>query len=173
MGIKNLLKELPGGNSLTDTIHGFDNLHLLRDRKNKVDLDAGTLVFVSALRNRETYSQGIYKFAAAEFQRELMCLVEVYRWDIRVIFDGKPPTEKRFEHARRRDREDGVEITSLFIAFCIEVCKVMCVPYMVAAGEADVQVGKQRDGAIAATRDSDLLAYGNKRVILIDNYGSR
>lgn len=99
--------------------------------------------------------------------------MEVYRWDIRVIFDGKPPSEKRFEHARRRDREDGVVITSLFIAYCVEICKAMCVPYMVAAGEADVQVGKQRDGAIAATRDSDLLAYGNKRVILIDNYASQ
>ena len=169
MGIKNLLKELPGGDARTDTIRGFTNLHLLKDGKNKVDLDTGTLIFVCALRHRQTYDQGIYSHAVREFQLQILSLINVHGWDMTLIFDGYRPLEKQFEHARR-DKEDGLTITSFFIACCVQVCKRMCIPFIVAATEADVQVGKQRDGAIAVSRDSDLIAYGNRTVVLIDNY---
>mmetsp|Transcript_42027 Transcript_42027/g.88267 ORF Transcript_42027/g.88267 Transcript_42027/m.88267 type:complete len:211 (+) Transcript_42027:492-1124(+) len=53
---------------------------------------------------------------------------------------------------------------------CINVCKGMFLDYAVAPADADMQVGRCNDSAIAVCRDGDLLAYDNKRVIFVDSY---
>jgi len=53
---------------------------------------------------------------------------------------------------------------------CINVCKGMFLDYAIAPAEADMQVGRCNDSAIAVCRDGDLLAYDNKRVIFVDSY---
>jgi hypothetical protein len=52
---------------------------------------------------------------------------------------------------------------------CIEVCRKQFYPFVVAPEEADSQVCK-RSSAIAVGRDSDLLAYDNACVIIVDSY---
>ena len=165
------MKELPGGDPSTDTRKGFSTIDFLADGKVQADLDAGTLVFVCALRHRQEYEAGVYLPATREFLRMMILLRKVHKWSFRVVFDGVPPPEKRYEH-ERRNQQDGLRITSLFEAHCIHVCKRMNIPYIVAASEADVQVCKHLDyNGVAITRDSDILAYGNLRVLLIDSYG--
>ena len=67
MGVKGLLKELPSGNMKKKRV-GFATLAALRDeaRRHAV-IDAGTLIFVCALRHKETHGNGDYVPTASEF----------------------------------------------------------------------------------------------------------
>ena len=71
MGVKGLLKELPGG-SMDESFHGFLNLDILRNKCLPADIDTGTLVFVCALRHREAFNSGNYTPSAREFQRQMI-----------------------------------------------------------------------------------------------------
>jgi hypothetical protein len=113
---------------------------------------------------------GNYTPAAREFQHQLIALNLIHQWDYTCIFDGRPPIEKCHEHQRRRGRDDSVVVDSTFIAICAKICKRHFVKYVVAPYEADMQVGRQKEGTVAVCRDSDEIAYGNKLVVIIDNY---
>lgn len=69
MGVKGLLKELPGGDVGQCQRTGFANLAALHNRFRPADIDTGTLIFVCALRHKEAYNAGDYVPAAREFQR--------------------------------------------------------------------------------------------------------
>ena len=170
MGVKGLLPELPGG-SMKDNGHcGFSGLDILRNKTRPADIDTGTLVFVCALRHKEAFNNGDYTPAARKFQRQLIALNLIHQWDYTCIFDGRPPIEKCHEHQRRRGWDDSVVVDSTFIAICAKICKRHFVKYVVAPYEADMQVGRQKEGTVAVCRDSDEIAYGNKLVVIIDNY---
>ena len=94
----------------------------------------------------------------------------IYKWDYTLVFDGRPPEEKRHEHARRREKVGSVVIDSTFISICVVICKRHFVKYVVAPAEADMQVGRWQDGAVPVCRDSDEIAYGNRYVVFIDNW---
>eukprot|EP00978_Attheya_sp_CCMP212_P007163 scaffold16657_cov41-Attheya_sp.AAC.1 len=157
MGIKDLLPNLPGGDI---TLKGFASISSLKDKVVPVDVDfdTGSLVYVCALRNRTTFESGDYLPAVREFQKQLMGPMFLYKWALLLVFDGEPPEEKRFEHDRRKKKSDGIVITSVYI-----FCKHYQIPYVVSAQEADMQVGRQRKGAVIVTNDGDLVAYGNKK----------
>ena len=53
---------------------------------------------------------------------------------------------------------------------CVQVCKRFFIPFIVSPLEADMQAGQRNKSAIPVCRDSDLLAYGNKKVIIMDSY---
>jgi 5'-3' exonuclease len=55
---------------------------------------------------------------------------------------------------------------------CIRVCQRYYFNYVVAPYEADVQVGR-REFAIAVTRDSDLIAYGSRQLLIVDSYNKQ
>ena len=81
MGISGLLKELPGGDMKAQR-SGFGTLDALRgDQRHPVDIDAGTLIFVCAIRHKEAYNSGDYTPAARDFQRQLITLDLIHRWD--------------------------------------------------------------------------------------------
>ena len=93
MGVKGLLYQLP----CTPAI-GFYALVELSNRDNPVDIDTGTLIFVCALVHIEAYRVGNYEPSLREFQRLLIVLGKVHKWNFTCIFDGIPPPEKQHEH---------------------------------------------------------------------------
>ncbi|KAL7541138.1 hypothetical protein ACHAWF_006863, partial [Thalassiosira exigua] len=171
MGIRDLFCRLPGG-KMTDQQRGFSKLRILRDKNRPVDIDTGTLVFTCALRHKTAYNAGNYEPAAREFQRTIVSLSLIEKWDFCCVFDGIPPAEKCHEHRRRSKRrgEDSIAIKSDFIAICAKVCKYRFVPYVISPSEADMQVGRRREGTVALSRDGDLIAYGHKQVVIVDSY---
>ena len=168
MGVNGLLQELPGGDIKTSARVGFEKLGLLRGRP--VDTDTGTLIYVCALRHKDAYNAGDYLPAAAEFQRQIISLNLLYKWDVTLVFDGRPPDEKRHEHARRRGDGDHIIIKAEFIAMCVLVCKRHFVGFIVSPAEADMQVGKMQPDAVVVCRDSDEVAYGNRTVVIVDSW---
>ena len=92
MGITDILKELPDGNAKTSTRYGFADLVILRSFP--ASIDTGTLLFVCAFRHKDVFVAGNYKPAAREFQRQVISINLLYKWDCTLVFDGMPPTEK-------------------------------------------------------------------------------
>ena len=133
-------------------ISGFDHLEQLKDGANIADIDTGTLIYTCALINKETYMTGNYTAAVREFQRQIIILTRVQKWKVMCVFDGHPPPEKQYEHQRRKDKSDAIIITSEFIAMCAKVCKESFIPFIVAPAEADMQVCRQNNLAIAVCR---------------------
>ena len=126
-----------------------------------------------ALEHIDTFNQGIYQPALSSFLGKLVSLRTAYNWDFTIIFDGQSPPEKAPEHARRqkskKDGDKSIIITPLFVGMCIRVCLRYYFKYVVAPFEADVQVGRQSESTIAVARDSDLIAYGNEQVLIVDS----
>ena len=168
MGIKDLLKELPGGNAKTSTRYGFADLAILRGFP--ASADTGTLLFVCAFRHKDAFVAGDYIPAAREFQRQIISMNLLYKWEYTLVFDGVPPTEKRHEHRRRQSKQGSLTMTAEFISICILICKRHFVKFVVAPAEADMQVGRTADGGIPVCRDSDDIAFGNYTVVIVDSW---
>ena len=92
MGITDLLKEIPGGNAKTSTRYGFVDLGILRSFP--ASIDTGTLLFVCVFRHKDAFVAGDYEPPAREFQRQVISINLLYKWDCTLVFDGMPPTEK-------------------------------------------------------------------------------
>ena len=56
MGVKEVRKELPGGDVNVCTCVGFSKLEIPRSRS--VDIDTDTLVFLCALRHKDVFNAG-------------------------------------------------------------------------------------------------------------------
>ena len=168
MGITGLLKELPGGDMKTSAYVGFDTLDVLRGVP--VDIDTGTLIYACALRHKDAFNAGDYLPAAAEFQRQIISLNLLYKWDFTLVFDGPRPEEKRHENARRSGNDAHIDIKAEFIAMCVVVCQRHFFRFIVSPAEADMQVGRTRPEAVVVCRDSDEIAYGNRIVVIVDSW---
>ncbi|EJK67549.1 hypothetical protein THAOC_11399, partial [Thalassiosira oceanica] len=168
MGINKLLPQLYGGR-MEDQLTGFAGLEDLKNKKNGASIDTGTLIFVCALVHKSSCLAGDYRPAVAEFQRRITILICIYKWDANFVFDGVPPEAKRYEHERRQDDKDRVPITSTYILMCVKVCQQMFLKYVVAPEEADMQAGREGNSR-PVCRDSDLAAYNNKIIYIIDSY---
>ena len=79
MGITDLLKELPSENAKTSTCYGLSGLTILRNFP--ASIDTGTLLFVCALRHKNTFVVGNYAPTAQEFQRQVIIMNLLYKWD--------------------------------------------------------------------------------------------
>ena len=169
MGIKDLLPELPGGHS-SESKTSFNLLEMFKDRGRPADIDVGTLIYICAIRHKPAFLQRDHTPSLREFQRQLIILNSIYRWDFTCIFDGFPPPQKKHEHARRQMKEDSIAITSDFIILCTKVCSRMFIPFVVARSEADMQAGRNHYRSVPVCRDSDLLAYNNHLVVIVDSY---
>jgi len=170
MGIKGLLKELPGGRMQEQRV-GFDTLAAsLGVARVDARIDAGSVLFICALRHKEPFDNGDYGPAAREFVRQLLSFEISHSWDFTMVFDGCSPPEKRHELKRRRAKGGGIVIDGVFIAMCVNICRVRSVKYVVSPAEADMQVGRLC-GGIPVCNDSDELAYGNRLVVIVDNWG--
>ena len=167
MGVDDLLGPLPGG-KMEETQYGFSRLMILRNGSRRVEIDTGTLVFICALRHKEAFNASNYLPSAQEFHRQILILHHIHRWDFICVFDGCPPAAKRHEHTRRKSREGGIVVNSTFISICANVCRRNFIPFVVTPLEADMQVGRTREGSVAVCRDSDLVAYGNRLTVIVD-----
>ena len=86
MGINKLLPEFPGG-PMTSAKAGFDLLNPLLQGDETTDVDMGTLVYVCALKHKNTYNGGNYTPALREFHRRLTILTTLHGWKMNCIFD--------------------------------------------------------------------------------------
>eukprot|EP00984_Skeletonema_dohrnii_P032075 scaffold25492_cov80-Skeletonema_dohrnii-CCMP3373.AAC.2 len=125
---------------------------------------------LAAYRHRHAYNAGDYLPSVLAFHRQLIILSVVNKWKFTAILDGASPAEKAFEHQRRVNKEDSISINSTYIAMCAKVCRTMFIDFVVAPEEADMQVGRRSNSTTAMGCDSDLIAFGNKIVVMIDNY---
>ena len=156
---------------MADQLTGFHKLTSWLNKKGlRIDLDTGTLLYCCAVRHKIPYEAGDYGPSVRAFQRLLIVLHVVNKWTFTSILDGKSPEEKLHEHARRQNREGSIKITSTYIAMCAKVCREMLLDYVVAPEEADMQVGRRHSNIIAMGRDSDLIGYGHRLVVMIDSY---
>eukprot|EP00978_Attheya_sp_CCMP212_P014373 scaffold36531_cov52-Attheya_sp.AAC.1 len=105
MGIKNLLKNLPGGDI---KLKVFGSIRSLKDKAVPVDFDTGSLVYVCALRHPIAFEAGDYVPAVRKFHKQLIGPLLLYKWDLLLVFDGPAPEEKRFEHTRRKAKSGGI-----------------------------------------------------------------
>ena len=121
MGVTDLFRELPGGNTKTDTRFGFSKLPVLGSFP--ASIDTGGLVFLCAHRHKEAYNSGDYLPAAREFQHLITTMNLLHKWKYTLVFDGALPMEKAHEHLRRRCRGGVVIINAEFIDICILICK--------------------------------------------------
>lgn len=151
---------------------GFSKIQL--DRRHKIYIDAGSLIYSCAYQNRSSFDGGDYVPALRSFLKYLLCYRVAYKWKPVIVFDGRPPPEKAPEHQRRASSADHLSVTSLFIAMCVLVCRRHYFEYVVAPFEADVQAGRGfHDNActvVILTGDSDLIAYGNKIVVVVKSW---
>ena len=90
MRVKGQLRELPDGNMKEQCVRFVTIIALRGNMRCPVDIDACTLIFVCATRHKEVYNSGDYVPAAREFQRQLIILDLIHRWDYTLVFDGCP-----------------------------------------------------------------------------------
>lgn len=171
MGIKNLLRHLPGGRA-DDQRKKFSTLTSLSNRKTPVDIDCGSLIYSCVLHNTDAYLDGNLLPAAKEFYRRAIYIMHILKWDAVFVMDGSSPEEKKHEHERRRARHNGMSISSTMTAMCAKVCQQHLIPFVVSPQEADMQVRRQRCQAVVLSSDGDAIAYGAPYVVLVDRFGS-
>lgn len=149
--------------------HGFSNINA---KKERIGLDAGGLLFHCALMYKDSYLSGNYCPALQEFMSIVRLLSFLLKWRMCIVFDGCKSILKRYEYERRSNND--LHITSRLIALAAKVCHDLFVPYIVAHEEADPQCLKNLPGigvpTLIVTGDSDLLAYGAKRVIIVHSW---
>lgn len=94
----------------------------------------------------------------------------VQKWDLFIAFDGRDPEGKGYEHHRRDTRPDTLRNESIYIALCAKICKSLVIPYAVVPDEADFQAVMTRrsePNVTVVTGDSDIIAYGSIRTIIV------
>jgi 5'-3' exonuclease len=175
MGINNLLQLLPGGSSYYHTFLQFSF------EGEAISIDIAGLLHECARNHATSYLSADYVPSLLEFHRTIVYLVYTLKWDVVVVFDGGNSPLKENELARRESRradadddEKKIRNQPLYIALAAKICKEIDVCYVIAYQEADSQCRFARpDGelpSLVITGDSDLLAYGNPRIVVIKSW---
>jgi 5'-3' exonuclease len=180
MGIKDFLGYYVGGSM---DLVGFTTINF---RKERIVLDSAGLLFACAVKHSSSYLAGDYTPSLQAFQRNLVYLSSTLQWDMVVVFDGGDSPIK--QHERRRRDEHHASASShagkirnepLYIALACKICRDCFVDYMVAPEEADPQCryarfarvdGDPTEPTLVVTGDSDLIAYGNKVVMIVGSW---
>ena len=144
-----------------------------------VPFDAASALWQFAAKHAWEYLRGNHTPALIEWAHFLNYLRSICRWDLRVYMDGMENVEKRPEIERRNAAVAEAEVhnsligqirnTPDYIAKAVNVCKFLGIEVYVSAYEADPQVSfvSLSNGLIAVTGDSDLLAYGVARKLIL------
>lgn len=147
-----------------------------------IALDIAGLLFECAISHGSEYLKGNYMPSLIEVYRLLIYIYYTLKWDAAVVFDGVESKLKRYERERRERRKESatdgatarVRNEPLYIAMAARICKGLNIPFVVAAYEADSQCKfikmKGKLPSLVVTGDSDLLAYGNSRVIVVKSW---
>ena len=149
-----------------------------------VGLDAAGLLFECARRHTDEYVAKNYDPALRDFCINLYWLRYLFKSGLFVVFDGKDSEDKKYEHARREvQRKNSEKVQNslrndpFYIAKAKKICTAEFIPSIVAPFEADSQLICHPDTGkrpfVVITGDSDLLAYGHMRVIIMASYQFR
>jgi 5'-3' exonuclease len=179
MGVNNLFPRYAGG---AEYYHGFMSFPFASER---IVLDVAGLLFSCAIQHADSYVKGDYTPALQAFQRQVIYLNNTLRWDMVVVFDGGESSMKRHERARREllmenaDSNDGkIRNTPVYIALAAKICRESYIDYIIAAEEADPQCKfslfvcddvEFLTPTLVVTGDSDLIAYGNTKVMIVSS----
>ncbi|KAK1737402.1 hypothetical protein QTG54_011688 [Skeletonema marinoi] len=174
MGISDLLPHLPGGKSY------LQDFYELRMEQNAVPIDAAGLLWQCALMHSSEYLSGNLLPALIEWTQHLNYFRSICQWKMRLYLDGMNNPHKEFENERRRLRRDSAEHehgrirnTPEYLAQAAWIAKnVLKIPCYISKEEADPQVAYEAvsKGLVPVTGDSDLIAYGAVKVILVKSY---
>ena len=181
MGIKKLLKHLPGGGP-NDYSYSFFALGLIDE---KVILDGGGFAWQYGFMHAEDFVKANYMPSLRDMARDLKYIRDACRWRLVVILDGKENEAKapedtrrraQFEHARETGNARGqVKNNPEYTALIVRLCQRLGIEVHVARMEADPQTSYEAKlhGATPVSGDSDLLAYGvTGKLILVKSYHS-
>lgn len=166
MGIPGLLGFLPGGK---DYHTGFLKINRVGEN---FALDVAGLLWFCLYCFQDEYVAGNYGPCLQLLAKRMQYLIHTLKWNICVVLDGRRAEQKAPEYARRAGK---LHNTSAYIAMAAKVCKDLFIPYIVAPEEADAQAALfiphfGGPPTTTITGDSDLLAYGAKRVIVIQSW---
>ena len=177
MGIKDLLPHLYGGSVY---YHSFDELGL---RGQVVPFDAAGALWSFAYRHAHDFLNGNHQPALTEWARLMNYMRSLLGWNLVVYLDGMENVHKQPEIERRKKRVEEakanndaggqVKNTPEYIAKAYAVCKNMGINVHISAYEADPQVSRASlsQSLVAVTGDSDLLAYGVARKLVVVKTG--
>ena len=181
MGIKFLLKYLPGGGP-NDYHYSFFALDLADEH---VILDGGGFAWQYGFMHAEDFVKANYMPSLRDMARDLKYIRDACRWRLVVILDGKENEAKAPEDARRRAQFEHAQIAGNasgqvknnpeYTALIVCLCQMLGIEVRVARKEADPQTSYEAilHGATPVSGDSDLLAYGiTRRLILVKSYHS-
>lgn len=175
MGINHLLPILPGGKVF---FAGFLKFNF---RKELIALDIAGLLHECARDHATAYLGGDYSASLLDFHRTMVYLYFTLKWPLYAVFDGKEVAEKAPEYQRRLERRAGAEHDCdkvrndpLYLLMAAKICGKMSIPFIIAPEEADSQckfasIGGKKP-TLVITGDSDLLGYGNRRVIVVSSW---
>jgi len=148
--------------------------------QNAVPIDAAGLLWQCALMHSSEYLSGNLLPALIEWTQHLNYFRSICQWKMRLYLDGMNNPHKEFENERRRLRRDSAEHehgrirnTPEYLAQAAWIAKnVLKIPCYISKEEADPQVAYEAvsKGLVPVTGDSDLIAYGAVKVILVKSY---
>ena len=128
-------------------------------------------------------SSSNHNAALLEWAHILIHLRSICRWNLLVYMDGMENDAKSPEIERRKalaaaakargDLRGQIKNTPEYIAKAVQVCKFLEIDVHVSAYEADPQVSyvASIQSLVALSGDSDLLAYGVEKLVLVKGYG--
>lgn len=157
MGIHDILRHLPGGNTYH---YSFYSSGLLKNQS-IVPIDIAGALWTYANKHQHDYLKGNYNPALSDLTKLLNNLRSLCGLSIKVFFDGRANHHKRFEDQRRES--NLIRNTPEYIARAAQICRFLGIEFVVSAYEADSQVTHYalHNRLVPITGDSDLLAIGS------------
>ncbi len=176
MGIFDLLLRLPGG-----SVYQQD-FYELRMKDKEVPIDAAGLLWACAYKHAKDYLDGNLLPALIEWTQALNYFRSICQWKMRLYLDGTNNPHKQYENDRRRLRRENaaagehhakISNTPEYLAKAAVIAKdVLNIPCFISKEEADPHVAhvSATKELVAVTGDSDLLAYGARKLIVVQSY---
>lgn len=179
MGIRELLRYLPGGNQYK---YGFMDLGW---KGKKVPIDAAGAMYQFASFHAADFLKNNHQPSLILFARWLVHLRSTCYWNLMIYFDGMENKAKEPAKDRRQIRRDNaintnnlrgqIRNTPEYIAKACEICKLLDIKFTVSAYEADPQVSYVciNEQLVPVTGDTDLLAYGAQSIVIVRSFGAQ
>jgi hypothetical protein len=148
----------------------------------EVPIDAAGLLWYCACKHAKSYLSGNLLPALIEWTQALNYFRSICQWKQRLYLDGMNNPYKEHENERRRQRrvnaaddDDHARITNTpeYLAKAAWIAKhVLNIPCFISKEEADPHVAYVSilKDLVPVTGDSDLLAYGAKKLIVVQSY---
>ena len=160
----------------------LQDFYELRMTDKEVPIDAAGLLWACAYKHAKDYLEGNHLPALIEWTQALNYFRSICQWKMRLYLDGMDNPHKEYENERRRLRRENaasgdhhakIRNTPEYLAkaalIATHVLNILC---FISKEEADPHVAyvSLSKELVAVTGDSDLLAYGAKKIIVVQSY---